>query len=389
MNRRLHSMGWELAAYTAGPWLILGSIIYFLPALWGLLSYVTGALGLALLATIMGRFISARLPNARVQPEGRAVLITGCDTGFGHDLSVRLDKQGFQVFAGCLFPDGEGAKSLRRNCSSRLHVVTLDVTKEEHFESTLAYVKKNLGDNRLWAVVANAGIFLSMELEWMPMKDIRKLFEVNVFGCVRTVQTFLPLLRESKGRVVLMASYAGRGTSTWINAYSMTKHAVISLGDGLRRELAKWDVTVSMVEPTYHKTPIIPTPADIIKKCEQIPEDITKDYGKSYMYAMAERSRFVFDTFARDNVSEVVDTMETATCIKHPQASYKCIGYTMWVCMYLLTVMPTIFGDVTDYLIYTPNVYEKNGRLVESVPFYNKICEKLSNIKNIARRSAA
>lgn len=387
MTTRLSGMVRELAAYTAAPWIILGTALYIFPTLWGTLAYVCGALGVVVLSVSIGRFVHSQLPNPRVNPRGRAVVVTGCDTGFGHDLTIRLDRLGFQVFAGCLFPEGEGAKKLREICSRRVHVVTLDVTKEEHFDQILQYVRKNLGENKLWAVVANAGIFVSMELEWLSRSDIYKLFEVNVFGCVRTVQTFLPLLRQSKGRVVLMASYAGRGTSTWINAYSMTKHAVVSLGDGLRRELAKWDVTVSMVEPTYHKTKILPTAADIIKRCQQVPEELTKPYGKSYIYAMAERSMKVFDTFARDNVSEVVDAMETATCVVYPQASYKCIGYAMWGVMYFLAVLPSIFGDVMDYMIYTPHVTEKDGELVEYTPFYSKFLDKLANVKSIARRA--
>lgn len=64
-------------------------------------------------------------------------------------------------------------------------------------------------DPVLWALVANAGIFLPVELEWVPMEDVHKTFDVNVYGCLRAVKTFLPLLRESKGRIVLVASLAG------------------------------------------------------------------------------------------------------------------------------------------------------------------------------------
>lgn len=67
-----------------------------------------------------------------LEPAGRAVLITGCDSGFGHLLALRLHRLGFTVFAGCLCPGGEGARRLQREGSvgaGRLHVLRLDVTR--------------------------------------------------------------------------------------------------------------------------------------------------------------------------------------------------------------------------------------------------------------------
>lgn len=68
---------------------------------------------------------------ARLEPAGRAVLITGCDSGFGHLLALRLHRLGFTVFAGCLWPGGAGARRLQREAGGggRLRVLRLDVTR--------------------------------------------------------------------------------------------------------------------------------------------------------------------------------------------------------------------------------------------------------------------
>ncbi|KAH9380040.1 hypothetical protein HPB48_006144 [Haemaphysalis longicornis] len=58
----------------------------------------------------------------------------------------------------------------------------------------------------LWAVVANAGMMTSGLIEWMTMASITRIFDVNVFGVVRVVKKFLPLLRKSRGRAVIVAS---------------------------------------------------------------------------------------------------------------------------------------------------------------------------------------
>uniref|UniRef100_A0A8C9G880 Uncharacterized protein n=1 Tax=Pavo cristatus TaxID=9049 RepID=A0A8C9G880_PAVCR len=73
-----------------------------------------------------------RREAAALEPAGRAVLITGCDSGFGHLLALRLHRLGFTVFAGCLCPGGEGARRLQREAAAdagRMRVLRLDVTR--------------------------------------------------------------------------------------------------------------------------------------------------------------------------------------------------------------------------------------------------------------------
>ena len=81
---------------------------------------------------------------ARLEPRNKAVLVTGCDTGFGHALAAKLDNIGFNVFAGCLDSRGDGARKLQEGASSRLLVVQMDVCKEEDVQAALAIVKQNL-----------------------------------------------------------------------------------------------------------------------------------------------------------------------------------------------------------------------------------------------------
>lgn len=137
----------ELSAYFAAP-VVAFVLLRLLPILWTPLLYLSALLGLAgLCVLVLGSTLLSLYPNNSVAPAGKAALITGCDTGFGHSLALRLDRLGYQVFAGCLFPDGVGAKTLKTTASSRLHVLHLDVTKDDHFQDALSYVRQNLGDN--------------------------------------------------------------------------------------------------------------------------------------------------------------------------------------------------------------------------------------------------
>ena len=80
-------------------------------------------------------------------PHNHAVLITGCDTGFGNLLTRKLDRAGYKVFACCLFPDGEDAKQLRADCSAELQVVGLDVTSDADVEAAYRLVERELASS--------------------------------------------------------------------------------------------------------------------------------------------------------------------------------------------------------------------------------------------------
>ncbi|XP_042913207.1 estradiol 17-beta-dehydrogenase 2-like, partial [Parasteatoda tepidariorum] len=160
----------------------------------------------ALIGWLTFRFTKTKWLNDRVQPDGKAVLITGCDRGFGQALAIRLDSLGYHVFASCLSPSDPGVQNFKNKCSSLLHVLEMDVTKENSVQAALEFVKENLSTSELWAVVNNAGIFKGLPVEIAPLQDFKTCLEVNTYGPLRVTKAFLPLLRKSKGRCVNLTS---------------------------------------------------------------------------------------------------------------------------------------------------------------------------------------
>ncbi|GFR15099.1 d-beta-hydroxybutyrate dehydrogenase, mitochondrial [Trichonephila clavata] len=189
----------------------------------------------------------------KIQPKYKAVLITGCDSGFGNLLAKLLDTKGFLVYACCLFPDGAGACELRKNTSSNLKIIPLDVTKENDVEKAVEFVKNSLGMYDLWAIVNNAGIQKGFTVEFTRFADFRDCMEVNAFGHLRMIHGFLPLLRQSKGRIVNVISNAGRIPIPHLTPYCMSKFAATGLNDCLRQELAPLGVSVISIEPEMFK----------------------------------------------------------------------------------------------------------------------------------------
>lgn len=141
--------------------------------------------------------------------------MTGCDTGFGNLLARKLDGAGFKVLAGCLFAQGEGAKQLKADCSSRLKIVKLDVTSDEEVEAAYRVVEKELAASgcHLLALVNNAGILATGEVEFgRNLEPFERQMEVNCMGTIRMTKAFSPLLRRCKTapRLVNVTSLAAR-----------------------------------------------------------------------------------------------------------------------------------------------------------------------------------
>jgi len=103
-------------------------------------------------------YYSTYFSNDFVDSSRKCVLITGCDSGFGLEAALRLDKFGFWVFAGCLDPKGDGAHKLKHGGSNRLHVVELDVTKEMTVLAAMETIENCCNQNNfngLWGVKQN------------------------------------------------------------------------------------------------------------------------------------------------------------------------------------------------------------------------------------------
>ncbi|XP_064482317.1 retinol dehydrogenase 7-like [Ornithodoros turicata] len=290
-----------------------------------------------------------------VLPHKKAVLITGCDRGFGNRLARRLDSLGFQVFAGCLNAKSEDAQHLKQQTSPRTHVFQLDVTRDEDIRAAVDMVKEQLGDNSLWGVVTNAGINVFLELEWLRQEDVKNMFDVNVHGTLSVVRAFLPMLRRFKGsRIVLVASQAGRIVPLWIVPYAMTKAAVIALADGLRRELCKWNVHVSTIEPYYYLTDINPkSEEEMLRRHAAVAEPVRAAYGSHYPQEAARSMVRFLQWASRTDIGEVTRAMEQALMQVQPERYYRCDGTLTWILHLLLFNLPSFFADVAVSTMFT------------------------------------
>lgn len=316
-------------------------------------------------ANIITRWILSILPKEVVSSEGKAVLITGCDTGFGLELVKRLSGKGFTVYACCLSLDSEGALELAKGQfgPGEIKVLQLDVTKHDQVQAIVKKVEADLGDKELWSLVNNAGVAIFSELEWCSMSIIEHMFNVNVLGAVRVTKAFLPLLRGVKGRVVVVASVAGHVTYPGFLSYSMTKHSLVAFADGLRREMLKWGVTVASIEPSMYKTRI--ARSDVLtgaldNSWERTPDAIKEAYGFPYYEDFKGRMQKMA-MHARPYLDEVVECMEQAVTEVRPKLVYRCSGPADKVRLWVMSLLPTQLLDILICHVIQPSHRQLSG----------------------------
>ena len=186
-------------------------------------------------------------------PPGQSILITGATSGIGRDAALRLARAGHLVLAGGRRPDALAA--LAREARGRLAPVSLDVTDPASVGAARALAERRTGGRGLDVLVNNAGYALPGPLEALAERDLRQLFDTNVFGLLAVTRAFVPAMRErGRGRVVNVGSIMGRVAMPLLGAYNATKHAVAAMTDTLRMELAPFGITVVLVEPGAVRT---------------------------------------------------------------------------------------------------------------------------------------
>jgi NADP-dependent 3-hydroxy acid dehydrogenase YdfG len=172
-----------------------------------------------------------------------AVLITGCSSGIGYATAERLAVDGWKVYATARQPETlSGLKE--KGCET----LALDVTDEASMSAAVETVVA--AEGAVGVLVNNAGYSQSGAVESVPIEQIRRQFETNVFGLIRMCQLVLPGMRQQRwGKIVNLGSMGGRLVFPGGGVYHATKYSVEALSDALRFEVRGFGVDVILIEP--------------------------------------------------------------------------------------------------------------------------------------------
>lgn len=178
----------------------------------------------------------------------KAVLITGCSTGIGRATAERFANNGWDTYATARRI--EAVKDLE---DVGCRTLALDVCDEESMVAAVKAVEAECG--AVGVLVNNAGFSVTGAIEEVPIDEVRRQFDTNVFGLVRMCQLVLPGMRsQGWGRIINIGSMGGKLTFPGMGFYHGTKYALEAISDALRFEVRPFGVGVSLVEPGIIKT---------------------------------------------------------------------------------------------------------------------------------------
>src|SRR5258708_30397230 len=184
------------------------------------------------------------------QPISKAVLITGCSTGIGRATAEHLASRGWNVYATARKPE-----SIADLAPPGCKALALEVRDDASMRAAVETVERAEGS--VGVLINNAGYGLEGACEEVPMTDIRRQFETNVFGLIAMTKLVLPAMRRQRwGRVVNLSSMGGKLTFPGGAYYHATKHAVEALSDALRFEVKGFGIDVIVIQPGPIKTPL-------------------------------------------------------------------------------------------------------------------------------------
>jgi short-subunit dehydrogenase len=216
------------------------------------------------------------------------ILITGTSSGIGRSCARILGENNYRVFACVRKHSNVNSKDIYKPGS--IIPLIMDVSSEESINKAFDEVNREISGEGLYGLINNAAIAIGGPVETSSMEIIKEQFEVNLFGQIRVIQKFLPLLRTGKGKIINISSTNGFISYPYMGIYCSTKFAFEAVSDALRIELSPWNIPVSVINPDKIKSRIWE-------------KSITISTG--YFNALDEKSKLLY----KDSFYRFVDTV--------------------------------------------------------------------------------
>lgn len=177
--------------------------------------------------------------------------ITGCSTGFGRALAKEVLAQGYNVVVTAR--NTADIEDIASGYPNTALVLPLDVTSIFDIENAVTKAIQHFG--QIDVLVNNAGIGYFAAVEESEDAEVRKMFEINVFGLANVTKQILPHMRQrGRGHILNIASIGGLRSFPGVGFYNATKYAVDGLSEALYKEVAPLGIKVTIIAPSGFRT---------------------------------------------------------------------------------------------------------------------------------------
>ncbi|XP_035602329.1 estradiol 17-beta-dehydrogenase 1-like isoform X1 [Oncorhynchus keta] len=182
--------------------------------------------------------------------EQTVVLITGCSSGIGLSLAVRLASDPAKMYKVYATMRNLAKKERLLDCVKDLHKDTLDILQMDITDQqSILDARDRVREKRVNILVCNAGVGLMGPLEAQSLATMRRILEVNLLGTISTIQAFLPGMKaQGHGRVLVTGSIGGLQGLPFNEVYCASKFAVEGACESLAILLQHFNIHVSLIE---------------------------------------------------------------------------------------------------------------------------------------------
>ncbi len=256
----------------------------------------------------------------------RVAVVTGASSGIGREIATRLLELGYRVY-----------DLSRRGGGAGIHIPT-DISNEADVASAFCKIEEAEGGIDL--LINNAGFGISGAIEFSDCADVRRIFEVNLFGAFLCAKSALPLLRKRYGRIVNVSSAAAVFSIPFQGFYSATKAAINSLTLALRSEVEGFGVSVCAVMPGDVQTGFTSA-----RKKSELGEDV---YGNTIASSVGVMEKDERSGMTSRYVAEKICKIAT----KKSVAPLYTIGFKYKVFALLAKLLPTRLVNAIVRMLY-------------------------------------
>ena len=200
----------------------------------------------------------------------KQILVTGAATGFGRGTALALARRGHTVIAGVqIAPQVTELMKIAADEGVQLKIQVLDITDEGDRQAAWA--------NEIDVLINNAGVMQTGPVAEIPMDNVRRNFETNVFGTLALTQGFArQMVKRGSGKIVMVTSMGGLITVPFAGVYCATKHALEALAEALKAELTGTGVEVCTANPGVYGTGFNDRGAETMMRWFDMSKSLTK-----------------------------------------------------------------------------------------------------------------